>query len=293
MRSYKLLLFLLCRLLFCTDSMAQPYTLRHLGVEDGLSNNYVRDIAQDKQGCIWVATELGLNRFDGCNFTTYKSNNSQLINDALNVLLYDETENVVWIGGKFDGISALDCSTYQFYSYTSQDEIRADNIVHLSHASDGGLWLTPHYGNIVHYDKHSRTFTSLADMGIENLNKSNWCCFDDGEGHLYIGHAQSGMSIINLKNKTVRKLSHANNNPQSLPGNSIYSIYKDHLQNIWVGTNRGLGLFNPKTEEFTVFRHESDNPHSLIADHIYDIKEMNDGTLWIAATLGDQYTRFT
>ena len=100
MRSYKLLLFLLCRLLFCTDSMAQPYTLRHLGVEDGLSNNYVRDIAQDKQGCIWVATELGLNRFDGCNFTTYKSNNSQLINDALNVLLYDETENVVWIGGK-------------------------------------------------------------------------------------------------------------------------------------------------------------------------------------------------
>ena len=286
MRSYKLLLFLLCRLLFCTDSMAQPYTLRHLGVEDGLSNNYVRDIAQDKQGCIWVATELGLNRFDGCNFTTYKSNNSQLINDALNVLLYDETENVVWIGGKFDGISALDCSTYQFYSYTSQDEIRADNIVHLSHASDGGLWLTPHYGNIVHYDKHSRTFTSLADMGIENLNKSNWCCFDDGEGHLYIGHAQSGMSIINLKNKTVRKLSHANNNPQSLPGNSIYSIYKDHLQNIWVGTNRGLGLFNPKTEEFTVFRHESDNPHSLIADHIYDIKEMNDGTLWIASDIG-------
>lgn len=104
-------------------------------------------------------------------------------------------------------------------------------------------------------------------MGIENLNKSNWCCFDDGEGHLYIGHAQSGMSIINLKNKTVRKLSHTNNNPQSLPGNSIYSIYKDHLQNIWIGTNRGLGLFNPKTEEFTVFRHESDNPHSLIADH--------------------------
>ena len=68
--------------------------------------------------------------------------------------------------------------------------------------------------------------------------------------------------------------------------NSIYSIYKDHLQNIWVGTNRGLGLFNPKTEEFTVFRHESDNPHSLIADHIYDIKEMNDGTLWIASDIG-------
>ncbi|WP_291530321.1 hybrid sensor histidine kinase/response regulator transcription factor [Bacteroides sp. UBA939] len=286
MRSCKLLLPLLYWLLLCTGSMAQPYTLQHLGVEDGLSNNYVRAIAQDKQGCIWVATELGLNRFDGRNFTTYKSNNSQLISDALNVLLYDEEENTLWIGGKFDGISALDCSTQQFRTYTLEDGINASNIVHLSHAADGGLWITPHYGNIVYYDKRNRTFTSLSDMGIRNLNISNWCSFDDGEEHLYIGHAQNGMSIINLKNKTVRKISYTAGNPQSLPGNSIYSIYKDHLQNIWVGTNRGLGLLNPKTEEFTVFRHEPDNPYSLIADHIYDIKEMNDGTLWIASDIG-------
>lgn len=71
-----------------------------------------------------------------------------------------------------------------------------------------------------------------------------------------------------------------------MPGNSVYSIYRDHLENIWIGTNRGLGLFNPKTEEFTVFRHEPHNPYSLIADHIYAIKEMNDGSLWITSDIG-------
>ena len=81
MRKHKLILSLLCLLLSCTSSMAQPYALRHLGVEDGLSNNYVRDIVQDSQGCIWIATELGLNRFDGCRITTFKSNNSQLHSD--------------------------------------------------------------------------------------------------------------------------------------------------------------------------------------------------------------------
>ena len=286
MRSYKLLLFFLCRLLFCTDSMAQPYTLRHLGVEDGLSNNFVWDITQDKQGCIWIATELGLNRFDGCNFTTYKSNNSQLNKDALNVLLYDEIENVLWIGGKFEGISTLDCSTYQFKNYDIQDGIKVNNVVHLSHASDSGIWITSHSEGIVHYNKQSRKFTSLSDRGIKGLKASNRCTFDNGEGCLYIGHSQGGMSIINLNDNTLRTLAYNPENPRSLPGNSVYSIHKDHLGNIWVGTDRGLGLFNPKTDEFTVFRHEPGKPHSLIADHIYDIQEMNDGTLWIASDIG-------
>ena len=286
MRKHKLILSLLCLLLSCTSSMAQPYALRHLGVEDGLSNNYVRDIVQDSQGCIWIATELGLNRFDGCRFTTFKSNNSQLHSDALNALLYDEAENLLWIGSKSRGISVLNYSTHQFNYYTPQEGVEIDNIVHLSHAADGGIWMTQHHGSIVYYDKQNRTFTSLSDKGIEDLHLSNWCSFDDGEGRLYIGHAQGGMSIADLNNKTVRTLSNDPNNPLSLPGNSVYSIFKDHLGNIWVGTNRGLGLFNPKTEEFIVFRHQYGNPHSLIADHIYDIKEMNDGTLWIASDIG-------
>lgn len=286
MLKHKLLLPLLCLLLFYTGSMAQPYTLSHLGVEDGLSNNYVWDIAQDKQGCIWIATELGLNRFDGCSFTTYKSNNSQLYKDALNVLLYDEAENILWIGGKFEGISMLDCSTYQFKNYEIQDGVRVNNVVHLSHATDSGIWITSHSESVVHYNKQSRKFTSLLDRGIKGLKPSNRCTFDDGEGHLYIGHAQGGMSIVNLKDNTFRTLLYNPENPQSLPGNSVYSIFKDHLENIWVGTNRGLGLFNPKTDEFTVFRHEPGSPYSLIADHIYDIQEMSDGTLWIASDIG-------
>lgn len=42
-----------------------------------------------------------------------------------------------------------------------------------------------------------------------------------------------------------------NGDEHSLPGNSVYSIYKDHLENIWVGTNNGLGLFNPKQSNST------------------------------------------
>ena len=59
MKSRFLLYFLLIPILLS----AQPYAVRQLGIEKGLSNNYVVSIAQDKEGFLWFATEEGLNKF--------------------------------------------------------------------------------------------------------------------------------------------------------------------------------------------------------------------------------------
>lgn len=54
--------------------IAQSHSVKRLGIEQGLSNNYVVSITQDKQGFLWFATEEGLNKFDGTRFTTYYKN---------------------------------------------------------------------------------------------------------------------------------------------------------------------------------------------------------------------------
>ena len=36
---------------------SQPYTIKKLGLEKGLSNNYINDIVEDKKGYLWFATE--------------------------------------------------------------------------------------------------------------------------------------------------------------------------------------------------------------------------------------------
>ncbi len=56
------------------QSAAQTYSVKRLGIEQGLSNNYVVSITQDKQGFLWFATEEGLNKFDGTHFITYYKN---------------------------------------------------------------------------------------------------------------------------------------------------------------------------------------------------------------------------
>lgn len=48
----------------------------HIGVNEGLSQNTVFDITQDKQGNMWFATYDGLNKYDGYDFTIYRHNES-------------------------------------------------------------------------------------------------------------------------------------------------------------------------------------------------------------------------
>lgn len=47
---------------------SQDYAVRPLGIDMGLSSNYCIAIERDKWGFLWIATEEGLNRFDGSYF---------------------------------------------------------------------------------------------------------------------------------------------------------------------------------------------------------------------------------
>ncbi|HNC43671.1 MAG TPA: two-component regulator propeller domain-containing protein, partial [Acidobacteriota bacterium] len=44
-------------------AQTESVTFDHLTQEDGLSNNAIRTIFQDRKGFIWIGTEDGLNRY--------------------------------------------------------------------------------------------------------------------------------------------------------------------------------------------------------------------------------------
>ena len=95
-RIYIWWLFLLA---FLTGAPAwsQPYTLRSLEVEDGLSQNMVYCVIQDRSDYIWIGTQNGLNRYDGNSFRIYKkTDGSGLINDAVCSLKEDDEGNI-WV----------------------------------------------------------------------------------------------------------------------------------------------------------------------------------------------------
>ena len=266
---------------------AQPYMIKRLGVEDGISSNYVVGITQDQQGCMWIATEDGLNKFDGNHFTVYTKHTSGLTSNELNTVLADPNENIIWIATQRNGLCAFNCDQETFTSYIAEkSQLQTNDITDLSYASDGGIWITHYHVGIEHYNPRTKKFTAYRNDEIQGLPIPNWTSCEDRTGHLYIGHAFNGLSILSLKDKTVKNYIPDPKDPNSLPGQEVRAICIDKNDNVWIGTNAGLALFNPTTEKFTVFKHNPNDDNSLLSNSIYDIKQMKDGKIWICTNMG-------
>jgi len=70
----KRFLFVLCLIAqVCVLTAHEHYVIQHYSIKDGVSQNIVMAILQDKQGFIRLGTWDGLNRFDGYEFKTYKA----------------------------------------------------------------------------------------------------------------------------------------------------------------------------------------------------------------------------
>lgn len=284
-------IFVLWLLLLPVVSLVQPYTVKQLGIEKGLSNNYVVSIAQDKQGFLWFATEEGLNKFDGTRFITYLKNEDLtrqgITGNELNCLLDDPQDSILWIGTQRAGLNAYDYVNNTFLCYRHDDEnpesLITDDVTKIVAATDGNLWITTYWRGVDYFDKKAGKFIHYNTQTVPGLASDNiWSVVDGGDGKLYMGHVHHGFSVLSLKDKKVKNFMHDPEDPVSLPGNGVTCIYKDLSGNIWLGTDRGLALFNPEAENFIHFHHSEDGvPHT-----VFDIRQFDGNKLWIAMEFG-------
>lgn len=264
-----------------------PYYVERLGVMDGLSNTCVLDIAQDKLGFVWFATEEGLNMMNGNRIVSYfKGDNNSITGNELNCVLDDPTDSLLWIGTQRSGLNVYDYVNDEFFSYVYEennpDGLITNDITDLVPSHDGNIWVSTYWGGVDYFDKKSKKFIHYNRTTMPGL-KSNkvWTVCDTGDGNLYLGHVDSGVSVISLKERTVKNYRHNPNNPSSLPGDEVNSIFKDSYGNVWVGTNNGLALFDVSNEKFIDFSHID----SRLRYYIYDIVQSGN-KLWVTMDFG-------
>ena len=127
---------------------SHDYAVRPLGIDMGLSSNYCVAIERDKWGYLWIATEEGLNRFDGSHFYTYYQylspgfRGDALGSNALSALLDDAHRPVMWVATQRNGLNAIDYENYSIRHYIHQPKddhsIGSNDLTGLARASDGG-----------------------------------------------------------------------------------------------------------------------------------------------------------
>lgn len=270
---------------------SQGYAVKPLGIDMGLSSNYCVAIERDKWGYLWIATEEGLNRFDGSHFYTYYQylspgfRGDALGSNALSALLDDTRRPVMWVATQRNGLNAVDYANYSIRHYTHRPKddhsIGSNDLTGLSPASDGGLWVSTYWAGVDHFNPHTGQFTHYCRRTLPTLPSDQaWCALDGGHGFLYVGHVSNGLSVIDTHTMRVTNYSHHDDVPSSISGNEVRCLFRDRMGHLWVGTNNGLDLFDPIRQEFLHFQGVPQ-----FGGNIMDIRELGDNRLWVATEL--------
>lgn len=281
-----LMLILLVEWFSCFAANANNYiSVKNIGLEQGLSNGYVHDIAIDSNGFVWVATENGLNRISGNRCTNMLWKPEIFGNKTLTCLYYEHSEDKLWIGSH-RGIAVYDFQTQQFMKLGQNEGIIARDVASISKASDSGIWITYANGIIQHYSVKKKLFTNYDYCKLTGKKGPLAYSTDDGKGMLYICTSDEGFVTLNMNTRKYKQYVHHADSVHSIPGNQTRYAFVDHNKHIWIGTKNGLSLFDPHSESFTNYRHIPNDERSLCGDNIFTITEMNNRYLWITSDLG-------
>lgn len=252
--------------------------------EGRLTNGTVRDIAEDRNGRIWLGTEKGINIIDpetgAVGMITQDLVNNSKLNDNAIYCIVPDCNNNVWIGTYFGGINLLSAN-YSRFAWTAPGydnlSLRGKAIRRIVEPVDGQLWLALEDGgiNILNLpDGNVTVFDRIKDLG-PNVHE---LYYNQDNGDVWIGTFLNGLFRYNQRSGAIR---HYTTGESGLSSTSIFTIVKQSdpaggEPKLWIGTTEGLRYFDPQTDSFKRIDHTV-----LANDFIYSSMVDHDGNLWV------------
>ncbi|MFC2015501.1 two-component regulator propeller domain-containing protein [Chloroflexota bacterium] len=223
----------------------QPEQVRfdHITTADGLSENRVWGITQDRRGFLWFTSVDGINRYDGHEFRVYKPDpqNPNSPASTLYQFVLEDSRGMLWFSTFGQGLSRFDPETEQ-------------------------------WTNFRHDPQDPNSLGGDATWGIA----------EDPQGDLWIGTEADGLSRFSYETGQFTRYQHDPDNANSLSSNQVNALEVDRSGVVWVGhVSDGLSRFDPETGQWTRYRHDPDDPQSLGYDYILALHAARSGVLWI------------
>ena len=213
-----------------------------VSIEQGLSQESVLNILQDRQGFMWFGTQAGLNRYDGYRMTVYGTDpqDPNSLPDSFINASFEDAEGRLWFGTK-GGLARFDAAAGKFVRYaladagSPRDGNRSVNAICAD--AKGMLWLGTSDG-LKHFDPASGAFTTIRHPGHDGAiggDSVNALAFD-GHGMLWVGTAR-GVGRLAPGATQLEHFAAPDADPRRARINALSMGPRDTL---WVGTDAGL-----------------------------------------------------
>ena len=239
-----------------------------------LSSSLINDIHQDHNGIIWIATEDGLNKYDGAKFETYKHKNkepSSILNNYVKTIFEDRDHNLYF--GFFNGLQVYDSGTDTFKSIPLSAEENTSYDAHvttITQRANGELLVGTSGRGIFRLDKNGDDYTATP---LDNFVPTSFIdkIYEDSQQNLWIVTPQSGLFFRDFLNRTASYFENANIRA------TLSDIVEDPKGTIYVGSyTKGLFQYVPDEGAFKAVPNTNNVAiHSLF---INDKKEFLVGT---------------
>lgn len=290
---------------------------------NSLPDNFIRFITEDRFGDLYVSTNKGIaiynkaeNQFQplkyngkpftawsylqiGDNFlfggeeTLYQYNLTDksittifpdIDGDKLKCInrIFQWSPNILITSSKKDGLWMYDLAKKKMYRCPFVKE-REINTIFVD--SQNRLWVSFYGKGMACYSKEGKRLFSLS---TRNSGLNNDIIFDflEKDNQLWIATDGGGINILDFQTMKFSYLKHISDDEQSLPNNSIYRLYKDQMDNIWIGSIHG-GLFAIKKVFIKTYKDVPlNNPNGVSERIVVSIFEDKDTLLWIGTDGG-------
>lgn len=317
-----LLFFFCCCIAYPRESMR--YYFRTLNMNDGLSQNTVNVILQDRQGFMWFGTKDGLNRFDGLVFRIFRKENSALGNNFITAL-YEDGEGKIWVGTDA-GVYVYDPVTETFapFELTSDTgETVERTVTTIGCDSRNDIWIAADYQGLFRYERATGTLRNCLYRGGRTGGNANvtrfwfegetcWVCLYDD--NLYYtddsfrtlhpfrdadGNEPFKDDIINTQvtgpyNRwyigSAGGLTEVNRTTEKvtrLSDRYVRDLRFASDTELWAGTETGLYIYEPgKGEKAHLAASDGNDAYALADNALYALCRDNEGGMWIGSYFG-------
>jgi len=273
-------LFLLLLQYSLAAAQHAPVSFKNRSINEGLSQSSVVDIAFDNKGFVWLATQDGLNRYDGKEFFILEKKFDDITSGSHSRLGKISTagDHALWVISKGGYLEKLDLITNKFEAVPIVLDDVALGITSMLPEEDGNIWIGTECGKLIHYESRTRKILTVVKTPATTHPPAVNVIFRDRQRRLWLAGSTPGY----LQNNSIQAAVVVAETAAAPP--KFFSTFaEDNSGRIWAGTwGQGLFVKQKGSSSFEPFHgyKTGDLPPGLVVENLLADRL---GQLWVGS----------